>query len=171
MTPSGEVGDWQGGDFVLGERADGNQVGLCLACTRLGRCRLGLRTERLDDGVVTTELVCDRDNEGGPRVAHGAWVAGVLDELVGHVPILHGQLTVTGTLNVRFVKPVPVERPLRGEASVVRREGHRWYVEAHIFLESSGAELARADAVMVERDPQHFERHRQWLAEQEDTTS
>jgi uncharacterized protein (TIGR00369 family) len=166
MTPAG-VGEWQGGDFILAEPSADGAVNLCVACTRLGHCRLGLRAERLEEGVVTTELVCRSDNEGGPGVAHGGWIAAVLDELVGHVPILHHQLTVTGTLTVRFVKPVPIERPLRGAARVVRREGTRWYVEAVLTLERGGAELARADAVMVERDPKHFERHQRWLAEQE----
>ena len=167
MTEAG-LGAWQGGDFVLGANLDdGAPVALCVACTRLGRCRLGLRAEKLEDGVVTTDLVCDRNNEGGPRVAHGAWVAGVLDELVGHVPILHQQLSVTGTLTVRFLKPVPIDRRLRGTARLVRKEGRKWFVEAVLALRSSGAELARAEAVMVERDPQHFERHRRWLAEQD----
>jgi catechol 2,3-dioxygenase len=55
----------------------------------------------------------------GPRLHHvGLWTAGVLDEVLGHVPILQGQLTVTGTLTVRFVKPVPIERPLEARAWV-----------------------------------------------------
>ena len=163
--------DGQGGDFVLGELASNNEINLCQACARLGHCRMGLRTERLDDGVVTTELSCRSENEGGPGIAHGGWVAGVLDELVGHVPILHGHLTVTGTLTVRFVKPVPIETPLLGEARMLRREGSRWYIEARLTMLSSGAELALAEAVMVERDARHYERHRQWLADQHDRQS
>lgn len=158
---------WGGGDFALPPRGDPDSVPLCVACTRIGRCRLGLRTETLADGVVTSELICSAEHEGGPRVAHGGWVAGLLDELVGHVPILHRQLSVTGTLTVRFVKPVPIERPLRGTAFVVRKEPRRWFVQAQLSLASSGAELARADAVMILRDPQHFERHRQWLNQEE----
>lgn len=167
-SPSTGLGAWQGGDFVLASHLDdGNPVALCVACTRLGRCRLGLRAERLQDGIVTTEIICDAENEGGPRVAHGGWTAGVLDELVGHVPILHRQLSVTGTLNIRYLKPVPIERPLHGRARLVRKEGSRWYVEASLALASTGAELATAEAIMVERDPAHFERHRLWLQGQD----
>ncbi len=143
-------------------------IALCGACRRLGRCKLGLRSETLGvDGVVTTELVCAVSEEGGPGVAHGGWTAGVLDELVGHVPLLCGQLAVTGELTVRFVRPVPIDRPLRARAWRERREGTRWFVHAELVLAGSGAELARADAVLVERDPGHFERHRTWLAEQD----
>src|SRR4051794_41487532 len=82
-------------------------VALCAACHRLGDCRLGLRTEVLeDDGSVTTELVCDDSHEGGPGVAHGGWTAGALDELVGHVVLQHRRLSVTGKLTVSFLRPV-----------------------------------------------------------------
>jgi acyl-coenzyme A thioesterase PaaI-like protein len=160
-------GSWVGGNFQLGPTRD-TAIALCGACRRLERCRLGLRSETLGpDGVVTTELVCAESEEGGPGVAHGGWTASVLDELVGHVPLLSGQLAVTGELTVRFVKPVPIGRPLLARAWRERREGTRWFVHAELVLAANGAELARADAVMVERDRGHFERHRAWLAEQD----
>lgn len=167
------VSEWAGGDFVTtdGRGAAVPPVHLCAACARAGHCRLGLGVERLQpDGRVETDLVCGAENEGGPGVAHGGWTAGVCDELVGHVPLLHGQLAVTGTLTVRFVRPVPIDRPLRGQAWVTRKEGSRWFVEARLCLLATGAELARAEAVMVQRDLGHFDRHRQWLADQ-DTAS
>ena len=157
---------WVGGDFVAANHE--GPVRLCVACTRIGHCRLGITVEELQPGgEVETELVCSAENEGGPGVAHGGWTAGVLDELVGHVPLLHGQLAVTGTLTVRFVKPVPVGRPLLARAQVVRKEGTRWFVTATLTLAATGAELAGADAIMVERDPGHFARHRAWLATQD----
>ena len=92
---------WAGGDFQQPPRTDGG-VALCGACRRTGLCRLGLTEERLDeDGVAHFGLVCPASYEGGPNVAHGGWTAGVLDEVLGHVPLLHDQLSVTGTLTVR----------------------------------------------------------------------
>jgi acyl-coenzyme A thioesterase PaaI-like protein len=159
---------WVGGDFQQPPRTDGG-VALCGACRRTGSCRLGLTTEWLDgDGVAHFGLVCPTDAEGGPGVAHGGWTAGVLDEVLGHVPILHGQLTVTGTLTVRFVKPVPIERPLEARARVDRVEGRKWFCSGELVLASSGAELARANGVWVARDAAtHFGRFEAWLAEQE----
>lgn len=140
---------------------------LCTACARAGRCRLGLRVEELAaDGEVRTELVCDESHEGGPQVAHGGWTAGVLDELVGHVPLLHGQLAVTGTLTVKFVRPVPVGHDLVATARKTREEGSRWFVRADLRLASSGALLASGEAILVLRDPEHFDRHQVWLAGQ-----
>ena len=158
---------WAGSDFQQPPRP-GSAVALCGACRRLGACRLGLGREELKpDGSVHTELVCGPENEGGPEVAHGGWTAGAFDELLGHVPLLHGQLAVTGQLTVTYVKPVPVGRPLRARAWLVRRDGHRWYVAGEMVLASTGAVLARGEAVMVLRDFGHFARHQEWLAQQD----
>jgi acyl-coenzyme A thioesterase PaaI-like protein len=147
--------------------AEALPVYLCGACRRIGWCRMGLESETLDaGGSVSYRLRCEREHEGGLNVAHGGWTAGVLDEIVGHVAVLHGQLAVTGQLDVTFVKPVPVEQPLVAEAWPERKQGSRWFVEAVLRLEASGAVLATARAILVERDPGHFARHEQWLARQ-----
>ena len=51
---------------------------------------------------------------------------------------------------------MPIGRPLHARAWRVRREGHRWYVAGELILASTGAVLARGEAVMVLRDPGHF---------------
>jgi acyl-coenzyme A thioesterase PaaI-like protein len=158
---------WAGSDFQQPPRP-GSPVALCGACRRLGGCRLGLGREELQpDGSVHTELVCGPENEGGPEVAHGGWTAGAFDEILGHVPLLNGQLAVTGQLTVTYVKPVPVGRPLHARAWLERRDGHRWYVAGEMVLASTGAVLARGEAVMVARDFGHFARHQEWLAQQD----
>jgi len=144
--------------------AELDRVALCGACQRLGHCRMGVESEVLDEtGVVSYRLRCDREHEGGLQVAHGGWTAGVLDELVGHVALLNDQMAVTGQLNVTFVKPVPVGQQLTARAWVDRKVGSRWFVNAVLNLEASGAELARAEAILVERDSGHFARHQAWL--------
>jgi acyl-coenzyme A thioesterase PaaI-like protein len=156
---------WAGADF---SDAPAGGIYLCRACERLGHCRLGLGREELgSDGVVRTTLVCSAEHEGGPGVAHGGWTAAMFDEVTGHVPLLSGQLSVTGTMRVRYVKPVPIERPLHARAWVASKQARTWHVEGELTLASTGALLGRAEAVMVLRDEGHFERHRAWLAEQD----
>jgi acyl-coenzyme A thioesterase PaaI-like protein len=160
------VTNWAGSDFQQPPRTDGG-VALCGACRRTGACRLGLTTERLDDGVAHCEIVCPAEYEGGPGVAHGGWTAGVLDEVLGHVPLLNSQMSVTGTLTVRFVKPVPIERSLEARAWIERRERRKWFIEGELVLESSGAVLAHAGGIFVIRDRStHFADFERWLAEQ-----
>jgi len=159
---------WAGGDFQQPPRTDGG-VALCGACSRAGACRLGLTTEAIgEDGVARFDIVCPEGHEGGPGVAHGGWTAGVLDEVLGHVPILRGQMTVTGTLTIRFVKPVPIEHPLVARAWVEKVDGVKWYLAGQLVLASSGAELATATGVFIARDGRrHFDAFDEWLAEQE----
>jgi acyl-coenzyme A thioesterase PaaI-like protein len=158
--------NWAGADFSSGSAGAG--VYLCRACERRGDCRLGLgREELLPDGSVETTLICTAEHEGGPGVAHGGWTAAMFDEVTGHVPLLNGQLSVTGTMRVTYVKPVPIERALRARAWVTKKEEKRWLVEGELTLAATGAVLGRAEAVMVLRDPGHFERHRTWLAQQD----
>jgi acyl-coenzyme A thioesterase PaaI-like protein len=158
---------WAGGDFQQPPRTDGG-VALCGACRRTGACRLGLTTERLDDqGVAHFEITCPPEHEGGPDVAHGGWTAAVLDEALGHVVLLNNRMSVTGTLTVRFEKPVPIGRPLEARAWAERREASKWHLAGELVLASSGAPLARAHGVFVLRDgATHFGDFERWLAEQ-----
>jgi acyl-coenzyme A thioesterase PaaI-like protein len=158
---------WAGADFQDPPRTAGG-VALCGACRRTGTCRLGLQTEMRDaDGGALFELTCPAEHEGGPDVAHGGWTAAVLDDCLGHVPLLHGVLSVTAELTISYVKPVPVGRPLEVRAWVDRREGSRWYVHGELTLLPSSAVLARARGVWVTRDVGHVARHARWLAEQD----
>ena len=122
--------EWAGSDFQEPPRTDGG-VALCAACRRTGACRLGLSTEVLGaDDVARFDIVCPPEHEGGPGVAHGGWTAAVLDEVLGHVPLLHGTLSVTKKLEVEYLRPVPVGRRVvppvgrgRGDARPVRAPG------------------------------------------------
>jgi len=155
-----------GADFTRAPSA--SSIALCRSCERRGLCQLGLgREELLPDGTVETSLICSADHEGGPGVAHGGWIAATFDEVTGHVPLLSGRLAVTGAMSVSYLKPVPIERPLIARAWVDRKEERRWFVIGELRLASTAALLGRAEATMVLRDPGHFERHRQWLAEQD----
>ncbi|MGV0160653.1 PaaI family thioesterase [Mycobacterium colombiense] len=143
---------------------------LCHGCRSAGRCRMGLRAETLgDDGVVVSEIVCPSDGEGGPNVAHGGWTAGMLDELVGHTLLLREEFAVTGTLEVVFHKPTPIETPLIGTATIDKRDGRKVFVSARVELAQNGALLASAKGILIKRPADHFVRHEEWLAQQEES--
>jgi len=159
---------WQDYDFSRPERTEGG-VGLCGSCRRTRICRLGVLTERLDDGVLRCDVVCGEEHEGGPGVAHGGWTAAVLDEMLGHIAPFHGVLAVTGTLHVRYLKPIPIGRPLTGRAIVDLRDGSKWHISGALSLATSGVDLARASGIWVERPPlDHFADFEQWLSQQDD---
>lgn len=146
-------------------RAPGGEVILCAECLRLGHCRLGLTEERLVAPLRTeTDLTCPRDHEGGPGVAHGGWTASVMDEALGHLALLAGSMTVTAKLSVEFLRPVPIERPLKIVAWCDRQEGNRWINVGELILVSSGVVLTRAYGEFAVRDrSRHFAKFREWL--------
>ena len=150
------------------ERAGGSVI-LCEECRRLGHCRLGITHEAVSGEFRTeTLLECPRDHEGGPGVAHGGWIASVLDEALGHLSLLCGQMTVTATLTVDFVRPAPIERPLKIIAWRDRVERNRWINVAELILAQTGVVLARARGEFAMRDQtRHFERFREWLSTEE----
>lgn len=157
---------WIGNDSVAVPRTEGGVI-MCGACTATKQCRLGIRREWLEDEIAVFEVACPRNQEGGPNVAHGGWTAAAMDEMLGHVPILHNQMSVTATLTVNFRKPVPVERPLLGRAWIDKVEGSKWFVSGELLLLPSRSVLATATGIWVSRDPSHFARHEKWLAEQD----
>ena len=143
-------------------------VHYCAACTRAGACRLGLIEERLvEGGASLTRLVCGAAYEGGPGVAHGGWTAEAMDEVLGHHNLLSGRMAVTASLTVEYKRPVPIGRPLLLRAWCEKVEDGRRYNRGELTLEATGAVLARANGIFVERDPSHFERYRRWLASQD----
>jgi acyl-coenzyme A thioesterase PaaI-like protein len=156
-----------GGDFQEVTRSTAG-IALCGGCQQAGRCQYGLSSGSLDDeGTAHFTLSCPASHEGGPGVAHGGWTAAVFDEVLGHVPLLLDARSVTGTLTVHYVKPVPLERPLEARAWVDRRDEEKWFVSGELVLGSSGALLATGTAVLIERDPvTHFGSFHAWLAEQ-----
>ncbi len=167
MSELSGIHTWVGGDFQAPARTAGG-VALCGGCRESGLCQLGIVSERLDeDKTAHYELSCSSKHEGGPGVGHGGWTASVLDEVLGHVPLLHGSLSVTGTLTVHYVKPVPLDYPLIARAWVDRRDAEKWFVSGELVLATSGGLLATGTAVLIERDPEaHFGGFQTWLKDQ-----
>lgn len=158
---------WVGSDSQERVRSQGG-VTLCGACREAATCRLGVEREWLDgDDVATFELQCPRDQEGGPNVAHGGWTAAVMDEMLGHVPLLHDQMSVTATLTVNFKQPVPVKRSLAARAWIDTIKGSKWFISGELLLLPRRSVLATATGIWIARDWSHFERHERWLAEQD----
>lgn len=162
------AGLWHSWGYRLGQ-LPGGEVQLCAACRTLGRCRLGMTREWLDDeGSLHARLACPADHDAAPGgVAHGGWVASALDEILGHTPVLQGHLAVTATLTVHFIRPAPIERPMVGRAWVVRRDGLRWHLAGELRLEATNALIARAEGQWAERDGSHYDRFQDWLQTQD----
>ena len=143
-----------------------NKIGLCRGC-RVGErpCRFGadnLVALSPQEGLV--RLVCPSDFDGGPEVAHGGWIAGVFDDVLGRFLNHWNVKTVTANLSVNYLMPVPTGQPLTLVVRVMSREGRRITMSGALRLQGEERDRATAQGVWVETRPDHFERHRDQLS-------
>ncbi|GAB6062991.1 PaaI family thioesterase [Deferrisoma palaeochoriense] len=111
----------------------------------------GLRLEfRFDEAAGTIETVWTPRpvHIGYEGIVHGGLVATLLDEALGKLTTLLGTPAVTAELTVRYLKPVPVGRPLRVTGRVSNGRGRLLTGEAEALLED-GTPAARATAKLV----------------------
>lgn len=100
---------------------------------------------------IEGEWVPHACHQGYDGIVHGGLVATLLDEAVGKLSTALAMPAVTAELTVRFLRPVPPEKPLtiRGRLTEVRRRTLSGEAEA---LLGDGTVAARATARLV-RNP------------------
>ena len=109
-----------------------------------------------EDGVhrVTGTVVFDQSFEGPPGAAHGGWVAGVLDHLMGMTHVRMGHPGMTGGLSVRYLRPTPLNETIELWASADPIDDKRTQVKAEMrFAEQL---TASAEAVFYRVDSSRF---------------
>ncbi len=88
-----------------------------------------------DDGSVSSTVDLGVAYEGPPGCVHGGVSALLLDHLMGETAsATHTRLIVTGTLNLRYVRPLPLGR-IRMEARIASESGRKVTVVATIGSE------------------------------------
>lgn len=146
-------------------RSANDPVLLCMGCQEIGRCRLGMiEYRKVGEGSTAGRLMCPPEFQGGPKTAHGGWIAAIMDEVLGFLPLRHGGFAVTKSITVDYLKPVPIERELACAASVESHASGQWVITGEITLD--GVVLAKARGTFVERDISHFQRFERWMEEQ-----
>jgi len=144
-----------------------DNIALCRGC-RVGAraCRFGANDfVAIGNNEGRVSLTCPSDFQGGPDVAHGGWISGVFDDALGRFLTHSGLLTVTATLTIDFLMPVPVERPLILAVRIEEVDGRRRIMSGSLRLEGDDRDRATARGVWVERRPDHFDRHQAQIAD------
>jgi acyl-coenzyme A thioesterase PaaI-like protein len=137
------------------------ELARCLSCKALGTtCRFGIIEEIVVENGIDGRAELGPQHEGGPDVAHGGVVAGILDEVVGHAAMSRGLLVVTRTLTIDYLKPTPLATPLTLASRVDLVDGRKWTITGTISLPGSGTVVARGTGVWIVVPDSHFERHR-----------
>lgn len=89
---------------------------------------------------------------GPPGHTHGGIIATILDEAMGKVNKLRHVVALTSQITVDYLKPVPLNKPLRVESREFRVRGRRHINEAEI-LNEKGEVLARSRGTFIAIDP------------------
>jgi uncharacterized protein (TIGR00369 family) len=92
---------------------------------------------------------------GPPGHCHGGIIATILDEATGKVNKLSQVIALTSQMTVNYLRPVPLNKPLRVESREVSVRGRR-HVNVGEILNRKGDVLARGRAVFVAIDPLRF---------------
>src|ERR1700719_4325559 len=90
---------------------------------------------------------------GPPGHAHGGIIATILDEAMGKVNKLRQVVALTSQITVDYLKPVPLNKPLRVESHEIRVRGRR-HVNMAEILNSKDEVLARGRGLFIAIDPQ-----------------
>lgn len=126
---------------------DGN----CFACGPANPIGMHLHFDRAGDaeGVVAHATLASH-YQGWRGIAHGGIVMALLDEAMAHAAGFAGHRGVTAAVNVRFRKPVPLERPIVVRGRVTWQRRNVLGVEGNVF-DADGRLLAHADGTFVSR--------------------
>lgn len=102
-----------------------------------------------DDDVVSSELELGVAYEGPPGCVHGGVSSLLLDHLMGETASnRHTQLIVTGTLNLRYVHPLPLGR-VRMEGRITGISGRKVTVAAHIGPADGDQQAVQATGLFI----------------------
>jgi len=92
-----------------------------------------------------------RKFSGPPGHAHGGIIATILDEAMGKVNKLRHVVALTSQMTVNYLKPVPLNKPLRVESRELSVRGRR-HINVAEILNAKGEVLARGKALFIAVD-------------------
>jgi acyl-coenzyme A thioesterase PaaI-like protein len=103
---------------------------------------------RFEAGIVRGRATFTAPYCGPPEHVHGGVVAAVFDELLGTVNVANGLGAMTGTLTVRYRKPVPLHAEIRMEGRPAGVDGRKVYAEGTMW--HGETLLAEAEGIFIQ---------------------
>jgi uncharacterized protein (TIGR00369 family) len=121
----------------------------CFGCGPANATGLQLEFLVAVDGTVVCLTTIPATFEGHPGYLHGGIIATLLDEAMSKAGRARNLTTMTGHLEIDYLRPVPSGAPIRIEGRIVRSEGRKHWTEARI-LNAKGTVLAEGKGLFVE---------------------
>lgn len=120
---------------------------LCYACGTANEHGLHMRFHREGERTVCDYMPCDFQ-QGYPGRMHGGVVSTLIDEAMGWAVYHAARWGTTARLNVRFRRPVYLDRGLRIEAWIVKDRARLIELRAEV-RDGGGQLLAEGDGVFM----------------------
>ncbi len=92
--------------------------------------------------------------QGPPACVHGGFVAALLDDVLGRTRLFTGRNCVTGSLNITYKRPTPLNADLVAYARIEEVFERKFRVTGEITY--GGEVTASAEAIFVFRDEKKF---------------
>ena len=125
--------------------------GRCFACGPDNPIGLHLHFAPEADGVVCRAAL-PAEMQGWKGIAHGGIAMALIDEAMAHAAGYAGHRGVTASVNIRFRKPVPLERELLITGRVASQRRNVVFTEAQV-RDADGVLLVEADGKFVSLAP------------------
>ena len=97
----------------------------------------------------TLTIHCEFPNcyESAPDTVQGGMVAAVYDQLLAYAVMIEGVTGPTLSTHVNFLKPTPLNQPLRFEASVDSIDGKKYAVKGSCYC--GDEKITEADGLVL----------------------
>ncbi len=121
----------------------------CFGCGPANPAGLQLEFLLAEDGSVVSLPTVPNCFEGPHGYVHGGIIATLLDEAMAKTTRALGVTTVTGQMEINYLRPVHSAKPIRLEGRLLRSEGRKHWTEGRI-LDPRGRVLATSKGLFVE---------------------
>jgi uncharacterized protein (TIGR00369 family) len=96
------------------------------------------------DGAARARFRPEREHQGWRGVVHGGIIGALLDEAMAQWAVKNGKPTVTGSIEIHYRRPVPIDAVLLAEAKLIEDRGRVLRMEAAVRDEALGTVFADA---------------------------
>ena len=125
----------------------------CFVCGKDNPDAMGLRFNYDEDrDCFVCRFRLGKRYTGPPGHSHGGIIATILDEAMGKVNKLRHVIAVTSEMTVNYLKPVPLNKPLRVESREEKVQGRK-HINVAEILNQKGQVLARSRGLFIAIDP------------------
>ena len=126
---------------------------MCFVCGLENPIGLKMAFYEDEEGRVVAKFTPRDEHQGYPGVVHGGIVTALLDETLGRVAIASGRWMMTGRLNIRFRRAIPIGETLTVVGEVVTWKKRTLEARGEIRL-ADGQVGAEATGTFLEIPPE-----------------